>query len=279
MKFNKNYKYAISAFASLLSAVFCVAAHAETSLNLAKSTQNPIGVNPEARHFTLPFVNYTNFGNGTTKSTQDMLEIKPVIPFRLNNQFDFFLKTIVPFTHQASGTGNGYLNGLGDINPTLFIGPAENRHLLWGLGPTMILPTATNTALGAGKLSVGPELVLIAMPDVWTLAILTYNVWSVAGHPDRPSVNEFNFQYFITYNFVNTGWYLTTQPTITANWMTQTGNKWTLPFGAGVGRLFSIGHQPINFSVQAYDNVVRPSTGPHWTMQCTLEFLFSDNRI
>ena len=252
-------------------------AHAESELSLAKSTQNPLAVNAEARHYTLPFVNYTNFGNGVTKTTQDILDLKPVLPFPLTANYDLILKTIIPITHQASGTGNGYINGLGDINPTAFIAPSMNSRLLWGIGPTIVLPTATNTALGAGKFSIGPELALIALPDAWTFAILTYNIWSVAGHPDRPRVNQFSFQYYITYNFKN-GWYLTTQPNITANWLAPANEMWTVPFGAGAGRVLSIGHQPVNLSIQAYGNVIRPSTGPHWTLQCTLEFLFPDNR-
>lgn len=267
-------------FLYLISAVLAMmirTADAESELNLAKSTQNPLAVNAEARHYTLPFVNYSNFDNGISENTQNILDLKPVLPFPLSTNYDLILKTIIPITHQASGTGNGYINGIGDINPTAFVTPSMNSRLLWGLGPTLVLPTATNKALGAGKFSIGPELALIAMPDVWTFAILTYNIWSVAGPSDRPSINQFSFQYYITYNFQN-GWYLTTQPNITSNWLAPTDDMWTVPIGAGAGRLFSIGHQPINFSIQGYRNIIRPSAGPDWTLQLTLEFLFPDYR-
>ena len=252
-----------------------VPAYAETEMNLAKSAQNPLGINPEARHFTLPFINYINFGYGTPRHTQNSFNLKPIMPFGLTRQYDLIFRTIIPVLHQANN--HGYINGLGDINPTAFIAPADNRTLLWGFGPTLVMPTATNQALGAGKWSLGPELALIAMPDAWTLAILTYNVWSVGGQSNRPSVNQFTFQYYITYNFPH-GWYVTTQPTITANWFQPTGQRWTVPFGLGSGRTFTLNKQAVNVALQAYYNPIRPSGATHWTLQGTLELLFPDHR-
>jgi hypothetical protein len=250
-------------------------AHAETELSRAKSSQNPLAVNPEARYFTLPLNNYWNIAEGANKNTQYILDLKPVMPFPMTKSFDMIVRTIIPVMHQPAN--NGYKNGLGDINPTFFVAPAENRWLLWGIGPTVVLPTATNTALGAGKWSVGPELAVIAMPSVWTLAILTSNIWSVAGQANRQNVNQFSFQYFVTYNFKH-GWYVTTQPTLTANWQATSGEIWTVPFGVGAGRSFQVGHLPMNIALQYYYNAVRPSTTEHWTLQFNLEFLFPDNR-
>ena len=250
-------------------------AHAESELNLAKTFQNPLGINPEARYYTLPFVNYTNMDYGTNKNTQDMLDLKPVMPLPLTSSLDLIVRTIIPLTHQAST--HGYINGLGDINPTLFIAPSMNNWFTWGVGPTVVMPTATNKALGAGKWSIGPELVLIAMPNQWTFALLTNNIWSIAGDANRSTVNELTFQYFITYNFPR-GWYVTTQPQLTSMWFNKPGEKWTVPFGGGVGRSFQIDKQKLNFLAQYYYNTIRPSTGAHWTIQLTLEFLFPDNR-
>jgi len=265
------FRYSIAAWFFI-----SMTAYAESEMNFAKSTQNPLAINPEARYFTVPFVNYTNFGYGTTKNTQNILDLKPITPFPLTSSYDIILRTIIPYMHQPNGN-HGYLNGLGDINPTAFITPSDNRSLLWGFGPTLIMPTATNQALGAGKWSIGPELVLIAMPDAWTFAILAYNVWSVGGQSNRPSVNQLTFQYYITYNFPH-GWYVTTQPTMTSNWFQPTGQKWTVPVGMGAGRAFHVGQQAMNISVQAYDNIIRPTTGPHWYLQANFELLFPDKR-
>lgn len=251
------------------------AAYAETEMNFAKTVQNPLAINPEARYFTLPFVNYTNFAYGTRENTQNILDMKPVMPFPLTHSLDIIVRTIIPVTHQAGH--HGYINGLGDINPTLFISPAKSDWFLWGVGPTIMIPTATNTALGSGKWSVGPELVLIAMPRQWTFAILTNNIWSIAGRTSRQTVHQFTFQYFITYNFHH-GWYVTTQPSSTANWEQIPSEVWTIPVGGGVGRAFHVGGQAMSLLLQGYYNVVRPSTGPRWTIQANIELLFPDKR-
>jgi hypothetical protein len=226
------------------------AVYAESELNVAKTVQNPLSINPETKYFALPFVNYANFVNGAEHRTQDELDLKPVMPFR-------------------------YVNGLGDINPTLFVTPAGTSVVNWGLGPTMIMPTATNHALGAGKWSVGPELVLIAMPSRWTFALLTDNVWSIAGQSNRVPVSEFTFQYFITYNFPH-GVYVTAQPQITSNWHAVPSQQWTVPFGGGVGRVFAIGSQNMNVLLQGYYDAIRPKDATHWYIQATFEFLFKD---
>ncbi|MES2216909.1 MAG: neuromedin U [Pseudomonadota bacterium] len=257
----------------VFSFFYAMTVHAESDLSLAKTSQNPLGVNPEARHFVLPFENYTNIGYAN--STQNILDLKPVLPFRFTSSLDFIFRSIIPITHQPNG--NSYVNGLGDINPTFFISPAANQSLLWGIGPTVVMPTATNKVLGAGKWSVGPELVLIAMPRRWTFAMLTYNVWSVAGAAGRPSVNQLTLEYAISYNFTH-GWYVTTQPTLTANWFAASGQKWLVPFGIGVGRTFTIGNQIMNVSLQGYYNAIKPSINAPWTLQMNIEFLFPDMR-
>jgi hypothetical protein len=249
-------------------------ARAETELSYAKSTQNPLGVNPEARHIVVPFENYTNFGYANN-TTQNILDIKPVVPFAFTSTYDLFLKTVIPLTHQPDG--NNYVNGLGDINPTLFVAPAANQTVLWGIGPTVIMPTATNKLLGQGKWSIGPELVLIAMPGQWTYAILTNNVWSVAGASGRSSVNQMTLQYFITYNFKH-GWYVTTDPVLTANWFAAPSQRWVVPFGLGVGRLINLGSQTVNIALEGYYNAVKPKQNARWTMQFNFEFLFPDSR-
>lgn len=251
---------------------------ADSSLNLAKTVQNPLRVNPESRYYSYTLENYSNFGTGTTHTTQDVLEFNPLVPLHFTANYDVIIKTVIPFVRQASGTGNGFLYGLGDINPAFYVTPAVNSTVLWGVGPILYLPTATNTALGMGKVSIGPALAFIAMPGRWSLSISTYNYWSVAGKSGFPNTNFFNFQYYITYNF-HKGWYITTQPDVTADWTATSSERWTVPIGAGVGRTFKLSGQPVNFSLQAYANVVHPSVGPQWSLQLAFDLLMPDKRF
>ncbi len=111
------------------------------------------------------------------------------------------------------------------------------------------------------------------MPGPWVLGIIVNNVWSYAGGGSQ-NVNSFLLQYFVNYNFRG-GWYLTSSPLITANWLaTSYGNKWTFPVGAGFGKLLRLGRLPLNFNVAAYYNVWRPSGGPSWQLRLQAALIF-----
>lgn len=91
-------------------------------------------------------------------------------------------------------------------------------------------------------------------------------------------MNQFLLQYFINYNMAD-GWYLNSAPIITANWKAESDNRWTVPFGAGVGKIFRIGKLPVNASIQAYYNVVKSDIlGPDWTLRLQVQFLFPKGR-
>ena len=105
------------------------------------------------------------------------------------------------------------------------------------------------------------------------LGVLLNNQWSVGGNPLRPPVNAFLAQPFVNYNMAH-GWYLTTSPIITANWLAAAGEKWTVPVGGGFGRVFRVGDQPVNASLQAYYNVERPTGAAEWTLRTSVALLF-----
>jgi len=96
------------------------------------------------------------------------------------------------------------------------------------------------------------------------------NIWDISGDPN---VNFFTWQYFINYN-LSDGWYLTSAPIMTANWKADSGNKWTIPVGGGVGKIFKIGKQNLNAQAQAFYNVEKPENGPDWQLRLQLQFLF-----
>ena len=129
--------------------------------------------------------------------------------------------------------------GLGDINPTLFLSPANSGKVIWGVGPTMTFPTATDSLLGNGKWSAGPALVVLTMPGHWVLGALANNQLSFAGW-GKKGVNAMLVQSFVNYNFSH-GWYLTSSPIITANWLAASEDRWTVPLGGGFGKLFKLG--------------------------------------
>jgi len=65
-----------------------------------------------------------------------------------------------------------------------------------------------------------------------------------------------------------------TTPVITADWEASSGQRWTVPVGGGVGRVFEIGKQPVNMAVQGFYNAVKPDSAGDWTLQATFTLLF-----
>ena len=145
--------------------------------------------------------------------------------------------------------------------------------MIWGLGPSLQFPTATDEVLGTRKWAAGPAGVALTMQGPWVVGALAQQVWSYAGNDDREKVSAFLLQYFINYNFKG-GLYLTSAPIITANWKATSGNKWVIPFGGGVGKLFRVHKQPINTSVAAFYNLQQTTFGPDWTLRLQVQFLF-----
>jgi hypothetical protein len=236
---------------------------------LAKETQNPI-----ANLISVPFQNNFNFGVGPNDATQWILNVQPVIPITLNKDWNLITRTIIPIINQPSpASGIPSASGLGDINPSLFFSPANSGKLIWGVGPTMTFPTATNSLLGNGKWSAGPGLVVLTTPGHWVIGALANNQWSFAGW-GKNSVDALLIQPFINYNFSH-GWYLTTSPIITANWLAASDDRWTVPLGGGVGKLFKLGKLPVNTQLAAYCNVVTPHQGgADWQLRFQVQLLF-----
>jgi hypothetical protein len=148
---------------------------------LAKKTQNPV-----ADLISVSFQSNFNFGAGTNDATIYILNVQPVIPLKLTEDWNLITRTIMPIINQPSlFPGDESAFGLGDINPTLFLSPAKPGKLIWGVGPTFTLPTATDSRLGSGKWSMGPAAVALTMQGPWVVGALANQQWSFAGWRDQ----------------------------------------------------------------------------------------------
>jgi len=62
---------------------------------------------------------------------------------------------------------------------------------------------------------------------------------------------------------------------ITANWLAASDDRWTVPIGGGLGKLFRLGKLPVNTQLAAYSNVVKPRQGgTDWQLRFQVQFLF-----
>ncbi len=241
---------------------------------LARAVQNPV-----ASMISLPFQSNTNFGFGSKEKPSHVLNIQPVWPFGLNDEWNLITRTIMPIVSQPQlVSGQDRETGLGDTTFTAFLSPARPGKLIWGVGPVFLMPTASDDRLGADKWGLGPSAVLLTMPGNWVIGSLFSNVWSTGGS-GREDVSIFTWQFFVNYNMSN-GWYLTSSPIITANWEARTGSDtWTVPVGGGVGKIFRIGSlPPMNFQVQSFYNVAKPGALGRLNLRVQLQLLFPKRR-
>ena len=108
----------------------------ESATDLAKKTQNPV-----ADLISVPFQN--NFNTGPEKRSVWDLNIQPLIPIKLTDDWNLITRTIVPIINQPPlAPGVDQATGLGDINPSFFLSPSGSKEFIWGIGPTFTFPTA-----------------------------------------------------------------------------------------------------------------------------------------
>jgi len=238
---------------------------------LAKLAQNPVG-----NLISVPFQNNTNLNFGPEKKTQNILNIQPVIPVSVNEDWNIITRTIVPVVSQpALYPGDDRTNGLGDTVFTAFLSPAKPGSVIWGAGPVVQLPTNTDAQLGNRNWGMGLSGVVLHLEkgDPWVYGVLVNNIWSLSDSGTGGSYNNATIQPFLNYNLPG-GLYLTSSPIITANWKAEDSQRWTVPLGGGVGKIFHIGKLPVNTQLSAYYNVVTPDDGANWQIRAQVQFMF-----
>jgi hypothetical protein len=247
-------------------------AHAQQPLSiehLAKLRANPLR---GLRNVTL--TEQANLGFPSGGEYQNVLTLQALWPFSLGPDWSLVMYPTLPVVSQAGAErGEPRADGLGDAVLMTAVTPKETGVLIWGIGPALQLPTATNSDLGPDLWAAGPTVALFVEPGQWVLGLVLDNLWSFAGSADAP-LNTFGGQYFLTYNLPH-GWFLESNATVTADWQADRDDRWTVPAGAGFGRVFTLDQWPLSLSAQAFYNVVRPTSGPDWSFSLALQLIFS----
>jgi len=244
-----------------------------------KAAQNPI-----ASMISVPFQENWNFGIGPADRVQNVLLVQPVIPVSLGAHWNVITRWVAPIIYQPlsipQASGPPLQTGayaFGDMQPQFFFSPKKSGAVTWGAGPIFLVPTASQALLSQGKFGIGPTFVALAQPKFGTIGVLVNNIWSVAGHENKPDVNQFYLQPFMNYN-LKKAWYLSLTTTgITANWEKNTG-RWVVPIGGGPGRVWRFGHQAVNIQSFFFGNVVHPAGASSWTFRMNFTLLFPKPR-
>ena len=232
---------------------------------LAKASQNPV-----ANIISIP-IELWSYDHDS--GDLNLAIAKPVVPTPLGS-FNLINRFIIPYASVDAGVsgdipiapGGGLgigppsvnVSGLADVTYQGFLSPASPGKIIWGVGGAVTFPTATEDALGTDRYSAGPSFLVLAMPGKWVLGLLAQNVWDFAGSGDA-SVNTLTLQPILNYN-IDKGWYVFSAPIWTARWENE--EEWTIPIGAGVGKLHRFGKVPVDFKLGYYDNVKKPERAP-----------------
>ena len=218
--------------------------------------------NPLADLMSIPFqMNYDSDIGPADDGWKLQTNIQPVIPFHLNDDWNLISRTIIPVIDQEDiSAGAGSQFGLGDINLSLFFSPRKptSGGITWGIGPVLLLPTATDSLLGADKWGAGPAAVALTTRGPWILGMLANHIWSYAGDSDRQDISTTFVQPFAAYTWPS-AWTVSVQSESSYYWKTA---KWSIPINAAVSKLVKLGKLPVSLQAGVGYWAESPETGP-----------------
>jgi hypothetical protein len=240
---------------------------ADQTAELAKKLSNPI-----ANLISVPIENNLDFGIGPADAKKNTVNIQPVIPFSLNQNWNLITRTIVPVIYaEAPVAGRDSTTGLGDIVQSFFLSPKESiGGWLIGGGPVLLYPSATDKVLGGEKWGTGPTAVLLKQQNGWTYGILANHIWSYAGKSDRSDIDATFLQPFLAYQTKS----YTTLGVNTESTYDWKSKQWIVPVNLSVSQMLKIGGMPISFKVGGRVYADKPDGGPDWGLRFGVTFLF-----
>ncbi len=237
---------------------------------LAKKLANPV-----AALISVPFqLNYDEKIGPTESGHRWLLNLQPVVPITLSEEWNVISRTILPIVSQQDvSAGAGSQSGLGDIVQSVFFSPKAPTAggWIWGAGPVLLLPTGTDDLLSAKKWGLGPTAVLLKQDQGWTYGALANHIWSVAGDKGRPDISTTFLQPFLAYT-TPTAWTYSVNTESTYDWENK---QWSVPLNALVSKVTKIDSQLLSVGGGVRYWADGPDSGPHgWGLRLVVTFLF-----
>jgi hypothetical protein len=186
---------------------------ADNTAELAQKLSNPI-----SDLVSIPFQFNWYQHVGPLELSTFILNVQPVIPLKLNDDWNLILRIIVPFIGQPPlFRGDVSTFGIGDMTTSFFFSPKSIGGFTWGVGPVFETPSSYQPTIGSGHYNIGPTGVALQQTGKWTIGALVNQAWSVAGDRRREDVNHMFLQPFLAYQATPT-LALTVNSETTANW-------------------------------------------------------------
>jgi hypothetical protein len=231
----------VSLIALMMAGVSIPVIAQDESADLAKKLSNPV-----ASLISVPLQLNRDGDIGPAEDGERWtLNIQPVIPFDLNEEWNLISRTILPVISQDDiFPGAGDQTGTGDTVQSLFFSPKAptGGGWIWGAGPVLLLPTGSNDLLTADKWGAGPTGVILKQEGPWTYGALANHIWSFAGESSRADVNTTFVQPFLSYT-TPTAWTYTLNLESTYDWES---SQAAIPLNAVATKVTRIGSQLVS---------------------------------
>ncbi|MEJ2482260.1 MAG: transporter [Gemmatimonadota bacterium] len=244
---------------------------ASSNAELAQKLSNPV-----ASLVSVPFQFNWDQPVGIDDDTRYTLNIQPVIPLSISEEWNLIVRWIMPYISQPRlAPGAGPTSGFSDIVASFFLSPAKAGALTWGVGPVFLLPTNSDPLLGTGKWAAGPTAVVLQQSGAFTLGLLANHLWSFAGDDftggaARSDVNQTFLQPFVAYT-TPTAWTFSANLEASANWEAE--EEWTVPLNLLVSKLVELGPFPMSVGAGPGFYLTAPGDRPDWRLRVVATIL------
>lgn len=217
------------------------------------------------------------------KKLQNSLTAQPVMPVPiLGGDWNLVNRVVTgvvsaPFAEDFDSADPFGQRTTGNTDTIVFSLAAPNRDdgWIWGLGPTFILPTATQDVLGQEKWQAGPAGLLVRLGndhggwglENWNIGVLAQHWWDFSGDNDRAGTNQSNIQYFINWK-KDAVQLIGMTPNIEIDWEKDGNDRFAVPVGLGTIGFFRIGKVPVRWGVEMQYYVMQPDpVGKMWNLK------------
>lgn len=245
-------------------------AHAQNADEMAKQVANPI-----ASLTSVPVQFNDEYDAGVNGAGHRLrINVQPVIPMSIGSDWNLISRTILPIIEQEDMLpGAGRQSGVGDATQSLFFSPKALTAggWTWGVGPVLLLPTATDDLLGSERWGAGPTFVALRQTaSGWTYGALTNHIVSFAGDERRADINATFLQPFVAKR-IGPGRTVSMNVESTYDWER---SALTAPVNLGISQILPIGKQLISVQAGGAYYVEAPRGAPEWGARLTVTFLY-----